>query len=219
MRASARSRLADTREDDPAAILFTSGSTGIPKGVVYQHRHFVAQVGCCARPSTSPRRRRSADLPAVRAVRSGARPDQRDPGHGPDAPGDGRSAQADRRDPRFRRHQMFGSPALLDISRTARRTVKLPGLKRVLSAGAPVPVAVVDACALLPDDAQIWTPYGATECLPVAMVEGRELPPRAPRTEAGAGTWSAVRSHPTSCASSASSDAPIPHGATIWSSP
>src|SRR3546814_3657368 len=42
--------------------------------------------------------------------------------------------------------------------------------------------------ALLPDDAQFWTPYGATECLPVAIIEGRELLTLRERTEQGAGT-------------------------------
>jgi olefin beta-lactone synthetase len=40
----------------------------------------------------------------------------------------------------------------------------------------------------LPDDAAIWTPYGATECLPVAVIEGRELRTTREATEAGAGT-------------------------------
>src|SRR5690606_12948722 len=37
-------QLADTGADEVAAILFTSGSTGVPKGGVYRHRHFVAQI-------------------------------------------------------------------------------------------------------------------------------------------------------------------------------
>jgi acyl-CoA synthetase (AMP-forming)/AMP-acid ligase II len=41
---------------------------------------------------------------------------------------------------------------------------------------------------LLPDDAGFWTPYGATECLPVAVIEGRELQATREQTEQGAGT-------------------------------
>jgi acyl-CoA synthetase (AMP-forming)/AMP-acid ligase II len=42
--------------------------------------------------------------------------------------------------------------------------------------------------ALLPADAQLWTPYGATECLPVSVIEGRELQATREATERGAGT-------------------------------
>jgi olefin beta-lactone synthetase len=71
----------------------------------------------------------------------------------------------------------------------AKHGAKLPTIRRVTSAGAPVPPDVVAAMrALLPDDAQLWTPYGATECLPVAVIEGRELQATRAATEAGEGT-------------------------------
>ena len=52
-----------------------------------------------------------------------------------------------------------------------------------------MPAAVVARMReLLPADAQFWTPYGATECLPVAVIEGRELQATRQATERGAGT-------------------------------
>jgi acyl-CoA synthetase (AMP-forming)/AMP-acid ligase II len=88
---------------------------------------------------------------------------------------------------RFGVTQLFGSPALVGV--LARHGAKLPTVRRVTSAGAPVPPDVVARIrALLPEDAQLWTPYGATECLPVTVIEGRELETTRAATERGAGT-------------------------------
>ncbi|AVP99303.1 hypothetical protein C7S18_19960 [Ahniella affigens] len=65
---------------------------------------------------------------------------------------------------------------------------KLRTLKRVISAGAPVsPDVVARLYRMLPEDAKIYTPYGATECLPVCAIEGREILDVAERTREGAG--------------------------------
>lgn len=88
---------------------------------------------------------------------------------------------------RFGVTQLFGSPALMWV--LAEYGESLPSIRRVTSAGAPVPPQVVQRMLeLLPKDAQFWTPYGATECLPVAVIEGRELLALRSRTETGAGT-------------------------------
>src|SRR5690606_1762688 len=84
------------------------------------------------------------------------------------------------------------------------------GVRRVLSAGAPVPPDVVAGIrAMLPDDAQVWTPYGATECLPVAVIEGRELLETRAATEAGAGTCVGRPVSPNVVRIIRTSDAPI----------
>ena len=186
--ADAGPQLADTQPDEVAAILFTSGSTGVPKGVVYRHRHFVAQVamlreafgfapGGVDLPTFPPFALFDPALGLTSII----------PDMDPTRPARANPRRLLQAIERFGVTQLFGSPALVAV--LARHGVHLPTVRRVTSAGAPVPPDVVARMrALLPDDAQLWTPYGATECLPVAAIEGRELEDTRAATERGAGT-------------------------------
>ena len=186
--ANAGPQLADTQPDDVAAILFTSGSTGVPKGVVYRHRHFVAQIAMMGEAfGIVPGGANLPTFPPFALFDPALGTTSIIPDMDPTRP-----AKADPRKlhaaiARFGVDQLFGSPALMRV--LTDHGQPLPGLKTVMSAGAPVPADVVATLqGLLPPDAKFWTPYGATECLPVAIIEGRELLTLRTRTEQGAGT-------------------------------
>lgn len=181
VRASARGggRTALVDPDDEAAILFTSGSTGVPKGAVYRHRNFVAQVEAIR--AMYDIRPGEIDLPTFPLFALF------DPALGmttvvPDmdatlpASVDPRNVAAAIAD--FGVTNMFGSPALLDtISRwAAPRGHFFATLRRVISAGAPVSPRILERMArCLPRDARIHTPYGATESLPIASIDHVEV--------------------------------------------
>lgn len=166
-------------DDETAAILFTTGSTGPPKGVKYRHAHLAAQV----RSLRSLYDLQAGDVslatfppfalfgPALGLTTVVPRMDPTRP------------AEADPRDivdaaTAFDASVMFGSPALLrTLGRHGSRTgVTLPTMRTVVSAGAPVPEAVVrDIVAMLAEGGRVVTPYGATEALPVTSIGSEEL--------------------------------------------
>ncbi|HEB49586.1 MAG TPA: peptide synthase [Desulfobulbus sp.] len=164
--------------DEPAAIIFTTGSTGPPKGVQYTHGIFSAQLGLIrdyfgigGNDVDQP----GFPLFGLFSIVLGARvviPDM-DP------------TRPARVDPgKFIRSILdqevtfsFGSPAIWNVvSRYCLERGMILPLRQVLMAGAPVSGELVERVRdILPPDATIHTPYGATECLPVAAITGGEI--------------------------------------------
>ena len=162
-----------------AAILFTSGSTGVAKGAVYSHRIFCAQVEYLRKIwhfgqddvdlATFPLFALFDPVLGVTAViplMDASRPVSADPAVLLRAVDDCGCTQ------------MFANPILIDkIGRFGEsRGIRLSMLRRVISAGAPVRSDSLQRFQkLLPDDAQTFTPYGATEALPVSSIGSREI--------------------------------------------
>jgi len=163
--------LAASRPDDLAAILFTSGSTGSPKGVCYEHGMFDAQVRLIG--ETYDIEPGEIDLPMLPvfalfdpALGLTAVVPELNPGR-PASVDPARIVQAIRQE---RVTNSFGSPTLWRkiADHCLARNITLPSLRRVLCAGAPVPAALWAAAPRLLPGGRLHSPYGATEVLPVS---------------------------------------------------
>ena len=172
-------RIADTRGDEIAAILFTTGSTGPAKGVYYTHGVFDAQVrNIRAQFGITPD---EIDLPTFPLFALF------DPALGmtaiiPDMdPTKPARVNPERIIEAIVNHgvtNMFASPALLNRvgGFGKQKGIKIPTLKRVISAGAPVtPANIEQFSSMLVGDAQIHTGYGATEAMPVSSFNSDDI--------------------------------------------
>lgn len=165
--------------DDPAAIFFTTGSTGLAKGALYLNRMLHAEVRAVKEhlaitpddvgmPAFAPfvlfslAMGTSAVLPWMNPTK----PARVDPQKILDAV------------ERFGVTYAFGSPAFWKgVGRyCAEKKISLRTVKSVMIAGAPTQPAVLeDLQAALTSDGEIHTLYGATEALPLTCITGREV--------------------------------------------
>lgn len=195
---------------DLAAIIYTSGSTGLPKGAIYTQANLTAQLDLLK--NTFQITPDEIDLPAFPLYAlidlllgvTSVIPDITFP-----VPGKTDPEKVITAIQKFNVTNMFASPVVLEILsnywqprwssspaalRGAYRDQKftdapnLSSLKRIITAGAPATIDLQQRFRhLLDDHTDLFGIYGATETLPIAKVESREIFELKEKTESGAG--------------------------------
>jgi acyl-CoA synthetase (AMP-forming)/AMP-acid ligase II len=187
--------VAENAPSDLAAVLFTSGSTGAPKGVCYEHGMFDAQVRIIR--ETYGIEPGEIDLPML-------------PIFALFGPALGMTTIVPEIDPRSPAaidpekivHAIqqegvtnsFGSPTLWGkiADHCVAQKVTLPSMRRVLCAGAPVPARLWHSVPSWMPQGQLHSPYGATEVLPVSSIASKEMIALAERAPAGTANGACV---------------------------
>ncbi len=171
--------LEETNPQEPAAILFTSGSTGPPKGVVYSHKNFFEQSN--ALESIYNFNQGDVDLPTFPLFAlfgSAFGMTSIIPDMDPTRPANVNPLKILNTLEKFKIINSFGSPALWEMVtlHCIKSKKRIRNLKRILIAGAPVSGKLLQQFdSLVEEDCKIYTPYGATEALPVASIERNEV--------------------------------------------
>ena len=182
----------DSKADELAAILFTSGSTGPAKGVLYEHGMFLAQVEAIrAQYAIEPGEVDLPMLPVFALFNPALGMCTVVPEMNPSRPASVDPDKIVRAVQQNLVTNTFGSPALwTKIARhCAAEKITLPSIRRILMAGAPVAPALMEQMAAIIPNGEIHTPYGATEALPVSSIAASEvLSTTAALTRSGQGT-------------------------------
>ena len=161
-----------------AAILFTSGSTGVPKGVCYTHDIFISQIKSIKREYSIEPGEVDFPLLPIFALFNPAlgmctvvpeinsrKPSNFNPGTIVNSINFNNVTNS------------FGAPTLWEkiLNYCEQNNCILPTLKRVIIAGAPVDQSFIKRFKKIIINGEIYTPYGATEALPITSISGNEI--------------------------------------------
>lgn len=168
----------DMRSEDPSAILFTSGGTGIPKGVLYTHGILNAQTDALQEMFSLTEK--NVDLPgfplfALFTLAMGMT--SVIPEMDPTKPASCDPAKIVKNIQDNKVTFVAGSPAIWERvgKYCLAHKIQLSTVRQVVMFGAPVRAEIHQMFKEILIDGDTFTPYGATECLPVSLISGTAI--------------------------------------------
>ena len=168
----------DAPEDEMAAIIFTSGGTGKPKGVIYTHKIFIEQTRLlqemysltsddvdCPCFSLFSFFTLAMGLTSYIPEMNHSFPEKTDPSAIVSNLTENKSTFA------------AGSPALWYkvADYCIEQGVQLPHLKSLVMFGAPVELEMHEKWGKILPNGSTYTPYGASESLPISNISGKYI--------------------------------------------
>jgi len=164
--------------DQLAAIVFTSGSTGAPKGVQYSHRTFDTQIQALKKNfEMSPGEIDLTTLPIFGLFNPALGITSVLPEIDPRKPALAEPSELVQTLINHKVTTAFASPVIGKkiVSESTKKNLQFPGLNRFFLAGAPVAPSLAEDLQQCLPNGKVFVPYGATEALPVSSTHASKI--------------------------------------------
>ena len=182
---------ADCSPDDLAAIVFTSGSTGPPKGVCYMHKTFNGQIRMLKKNfGMQEGEVDMATLPIFALFNPALGITTVIPDMNPSRPAKACAKSLVETLCNNNITTAFASPVIgRKIAQWCmENNTKLSLMKRFFLAGAPSPPQLVENLASVMENGKVIVPYGSTEALPISFCDHLDVMNTRKETEEGKGS-------------------------------
>ncbi len=176
--ASQKSEVVELSKEATAAVLFTSGGTGTPKGVVYTHKMFLEQIRLLGEMfQLTPA---DSDLPGFPLFSLFTMAQGMTSYVAQMNPSKPAQVKPQKLIQQLSQHKITfaaGSPAIWERvgAYAQQKAIFFPDLKSLVLFGAPVSLKLLKLWDALLPQGKVYTPYGATEALPLTLISHQEI--------------------------------------------